>query len=52
MRQCEQQCGKAAEVYAGDRYAGGWAGYYCRACAAALKFVVFNTLAKRGEVQQ
>jgi hypothetical protein len=52
MRKCEQQCGSDAEVYAGDRCAGGWAGYYCRACASLLNFIVFNTLAKREEVQQ
>lgn len=37
---CEQQCGKIAEVYAMDRYAGGWGGNYCQPCADALRFVV------------
>lgn len=30
MKKC--QCGREASVYAMDRCAGGWAGYYCLTC--------------------
>ena len=32
MRKCDQQCGREAQVYAGDTIAGGWAGAYCDEC--------------------
>lgn len=37
-RPCEQKCGRTATVYGMDSCAGGWAGYYCDKCCAALKF--------------
>lgn len=44
MRQCDQQCGSQAAVYAMDRFAGGWAGYYCLPCQQALGFIVADYL--------
>jgi hypothetical protein len=43
-RSCEQKCGQNATVYALDRGAGGWGGYYCEPCAEALRFMVVDRL--------
>lgn len=43
-KQCEQQCGADAVVYAIDPIPGGWGGYYCKTCATALKFQVTDRL--------
>lgn len=29
---CQQNCGRDASVYAMDRIAGGWGGYFCLNC--------------------
>jgi|LakMenE01Jun11ns_1017448.scaffolds.fasta_scaffold8138573_2 hypothetical protein len=39
---CEQGCGNHAVVYAGDKSANGWAGYFCVDCAILLGFSVWN----------
>jgi len=38
MKQCETNCGKVADWYAGGPYAGDWAGYLCDDCIDFLKF--------------
>jgi len=44
-RLCDQNpCRERATVYAMDRLAGGWAGYYCEPCASGLGFVVTDYL--------
>jgi predicted SprT family Zn-dependent metalloprotease len=35
MYQYRCQCGRDASVYAVDRCAGGWGGYYCLTCKPA-----------------
>jgi L-asparaginase II len=32
MYEAKCQCGRTASVYAMDRCAGGWAGYFCLSC--------------------
>lgn len=41
-RQCDQQCGRPATVYAIDPAYGGWGGYYCDACVKALRFQIVD----------
>jgi hypothetical protein len=41
---CNQNCGATATVYAIDPRPGGWAGYYCTPCAAALRFQITDYL--------
>jgi hypothetical protein len=40
--QCEQKCGNHAVVYAGDKSANGWAGYFCSDCVVLLGFSVWS----------
>lgn len=46
-RSCDQACGNIATVYAMDRHAGGWGGWYCVPCAHGLRFVVTDHIDPR-----
>lgn len=39
---CNQNCGKIATVYAGGKYAGDYAGFFCEPCAKAVGFDVWE----------
>jgi hypothetical protein len=46
QRMCEQNCGRPAECYGLDPLPGGWGGYYCLPCCAALGFRITDYLNK------
>jgi hypothetical protein len=48
LKDCEQQCGRPATVYAVDPHiAGGWGGYYCDSCVQGLCFQIVDRLPEK-----